>query len=157
MHTYTSNPSLHILSLPLPPPKGVQFTLLHGVLNISEYRHKQTRLWGGKGWVFTHRLFWRLFPAKPWNGILCCAKLSPSVWVCYRVCILMWAYSLGFLTSKPATVPRRFHIQMSKLQFNTELGILNHRHMMLISLDCHVLTPPLYPDCICWLSNNNDL
>lgn len=43
-HTHTSNPSLHILSLPLPPPKGVQFILLHGVLNISEYMHKQIRL-----------------------------------------------------------------------------------------------------------------
>lgn len=34
-HILTPNPSLHFLSLPPPPPKGVQFTLLHEVLNIS--------------------------------------------------------------------------------------------------------------------------
>lgn len=43
----------------------------------------------------------RLFPAKPWNGILCYAKLSVCVWVCYRVCILMWAHSPVFSHPKP--------------------------------------------------------
>lgn len=54
-NTHVLNPLQHF-PFPLPPPKGVQFTLLHELLNISEYKHKQIRFWGGKG-VFTHCLF----------------------------------------------------------------------------------------------------